>query len=91
MAGEPARPDVGGRYIFGASSGGWKPSQAGYYRITFYIPTGSGISFATATIANEGTGFTAPTEGVATAVLDAAKNVTYMDVLATGTGGGGRR
>lgn len=81
--------NVGGKYIFGASSGGWKPSQAGYYRITFWIPADSTMNLTTATIANESSDFGAPTEGVATAVLDTANNLTYIDVLVTG--GGGRR
>ena len=83
--------NVGGKYVFGASEGGWKPTSAGYYRITFYVPGGSGVNLALGTIANAATGFTAPTEGVATAVLDTTNNLTYLDVLATGSGGGGRR
>jgi hypothetical protein len=83
--------NVGGKYVFGASSGGWKPAQLGYYRITFYIPAGSGVNLASGTIANAATGFTAPTEGVATAVLDTVNNLTYIDVLAVGSGGGGRK
>jgi hypothetical protein len=50
----PATTDVGfapelnvaGKYIFGASVGGWKPTKAGTYRVTFYIPSGSGIDLA---------------------------------------------
>ena len=34
--------NVGGKYIFGASTGGFKPKFTGYYRVTFYIPEGSG-------------------------------------------------
>ncbi len=84
--------NVGGKYVYGASSGGWKPTQAGYYRITFYVPAaGSGVNLALATIANAATGFTPPTEGVATAVIDVANNLTYIDVLVTTSGGGGRR
>jgi hypothetical protein len=30
--------NVAGKYIFGASTGGWKPTALGTYRITFYIP-----------------------------------------------------
>ena len=29
--------NVGGKYIYGASTGGWKPTVAGLYRITFYM------------------------------------------------------
>jgi hypothetical protein len=67
--------NVGGKYIFGASKGGWKPSKTGYYRITFYIPQNSGINLASATIEN------VPTTQVATAVVDADNNLTYIDVL----------
>lgn len=67
--------NVGGKYIYGASSGGWKPSTAGYYRITFYIPSDSGVNLAFATIGN------VPTTQVATAVVDSENNLTYMDVL----------
>lgn len=30
--------NVGGKYIYGAAQGGWKPDQPGWYRITVYIP-----------------------------------------------------
>ncbi len=83
--------NVGGKYVFGASSGGWKPTSQGYYRITFYLPTGSGVNLALGTIANAATGFTPPTEGVATAVVDAVNNLTYIDVLVKASGGGGRK
>jgi hypothetical protein len=83
--------NVGGKYVFGASSGGWKPTQTGYYRITFYAPAGSGVNLANGTIANAATGFTPPTEGVATAYIVPDKNLTYIDVLVKTSGGGGRR
>ena len=82
--------NVGGKYVFGASSGGWKPASLGYYRITFYVPSGSGLNLAPSAIANESTGFTAPTEGVAQAVLDSTDNLTYIDVNVKASGGGGR-
>lgn len=73
--------NVGGRYIFGASTGGWKPAVVGFYRITFYVPDGSNVNLATAAIANEATGWTYDTsEGVAAAELDTVNNLTYIDV-----------
>ena len=33
--------NVGGKYIFGASEGGWKPASLGWFRITFYLSKGS--------------------------------------------------
>ncbi len=44
--------NVAGKYIYGASQGGWKPDQAGYYRITFYSSEDSGIDLSLATIGN---------------------------------------
>ena len=84
--------NVGGKYVFGASSGGWKPSTAGWYRITFYVPSGSGVNLALGTIADYATGFaeSTTTEGegaVATAVLDTADNLTYIDVKVLPKGG----
>lgn len=80
--------NVGGKYVYGASVGGWKPTSQGYYRITFYIPVGSGVNLALATIANAATGFSGPSEGTAaTPVLDAANNLTYVDVLVKAKGG----
>ena len=60
--------NVGGKYIYGASQGGWKPTQAGYYRITFYVPSGE-VNLASGTIVNASTGFTPPAEGKAFAEL----------------------
>lgn len=81
--------NVGGKYIYGASQGGFKPTQAGYYRITFFIPGGN-VNLGAATIVNASGGFTPPSEGVTTAQISAAHNLTYVDVLAK-AGGGGRR
>ncbi len=77
--------NVGGKYIFGASQGGWKPANRGYYRITFYVPGGTGVSLATAVVGNaSGTAGTA-----ATPKVDGAQNLTYVDVLVVAKGGGG--
>ena len=84
--------NVGGKYIFGASQGGWKPASLGYYRITFYVPAGSGVNLALGTIANAATGFTPPgDEAIAVPELDPALNLTYLDVLVKASGGGGRK
>lgn len=84
--------NVGGKYIFGASEGGWKPLEAGWYRLTFYIPTTSGIDLSGAAIGNYADRFGAvppPPEGEVVAeaegggavpVIDAASNLTYVDV-----------
>ena len=80
--------NVGGKYVFGASVGGWKPTQAGYYRITFYAPVGSGVNLTSAQIGNYtdfSTGTPPAGEGTAaTPVVDATNNLTYVDVLVIG-------
>lgn len=85
--------NVGGKYIYGASSGGWKPTSLGYYRITFYIPTSSGIDFtSTTTVANFSDGFTGTGEGTAaTPIVDDVNNLTYVDVEVKTGGGKSRR
>ncbi|MGO8683999.1 MAG: hypothetical protein ACLQUT_05400 [Thermoleophilia bacterium] len=84
--------NVAGKYVFGASEGGWKPDKAGYYRITFYSPNGSGVDLTSAIVASEATGFASPTEtGAATPRVDATNNLTYVDVHVVGSGGGGRK
>jgi hypothetical protein len=86
--------NVAGRYIFGASQGGWKPDAAGYYRITFYIPGTSGIDLSSAVIGNYEDGAIVPPTGEGGAgvpIVDGENNLTYVDVLAAAGGGGGRR
>jgi hypothetical protein len=82
--------NVAGKYIFGASSGGWKPNQAGYYRITFYLP-GSKISLADAIVGNyaDWANGTSPGEtgSAATPRIDSVNNLSYVDVLVKGKGG----
>jgi hypothetical protein len=95
--------NVGGRYIFGASVGGWKPDTLGAYRITFYIPGTSGVSLANADVDNfpplhpESGALAAEADegdegGVATPAVVGDKNLTYVDVevIAKGGGGGGK-
>lgn len=97
--------NVGGRYIFGASEGGWKPDKTGFYRITFYIPAGSSLSLAEADIDNfPPAHYPHPEEpvvvaaeegedgegGVATPVVVPGLNLTYVDVQVVAKGGGGR-
>lgn len=78
--------NVAGKYIFGASTGGWKPTAAGTYRITFYVPTDSGVNLRQAQIAvstEEEDVITAEAEtgGGATPVVDPLNNLTYADVV----------
>ena len=94
--------NVGGKLIFGGSQGGWKPTSAGFYRITFYSPVETSMSLATAKIGNYGDfGVVLPAEplaaaeseegdeGAATPVVDHELNLSYVDVQAVAGGGGG--
>jgi hypothetical protein len=83
--------NVGGKFIFGASTGGWKPTVLGEYRITFYFAEGSGVSLAGAVPGdyNNGTPIIPKVGERNTAEVDAVNNLTYLDVTVAGGGGGG--
>lgn len=87
--------NVGGKYIFGASMGGWRPTVLGDYRITFYIPDngeGRNIDLANAVIGNyagNNPGWNPPENTAATPVVDGVNNLTYVDVTVVSGGGGG--
>jgi hypothetical protein len=94
--------NVGGKYIFGASTGGWKPSALGAYRLTFYIPSASQIAFDDVTTIGNLVGgvwvpMVAPSGGgdaviesegtVATPVLRSDLNLSYVDITVVRKGG----
>jgi hypothetical protein len=85
--------NVGGKYIFGASTGGWKPTAAGTFRITFYIPAGSQIMMiAGTTLGNLVEGVWVPGaagEGGAVPQVVSDLNLSYVDVQVIAKGGGG--
>lgn len=83
--------NVAGKYIFGASGGGWKPANEGWYRITFYVPQGSGVDLRGAVInppAEEGAAL--PVVGWTDPDTAEIQNLTYVDVLVKAGGGGGK-
>jgi hypothetical protein len=94
--------NVGGKVIFGGSQGGWKPKNAGWYRITFYGPaTTTDLSLVDAEVGNYADFSVPPAleplaaesdegdEGAATPVVDGFNNISYVDVQAVAGGGGG--
>jgi len=96
--------NVGGKYIYGASQGGWKPAATGMYRATMYLEE-SDISLSEAVIGNyadwvAGEIVAASEEededgeegatGGAAPVVDQVDNLTYVDMVAV-EGAGGRR
>jgi hypothetical protein len=83
--------NVGGKFIFGASTGGWKPTSLGEYRVTFYFEAGTGVSLSLADIGD----YAYPTPIIPKIaennqpVVDAENNLTYIDVTVVQSGGGG--
>lgn len=84
--------NVGGKVIYGLSTGGWKPTEIGTYRITFYLPTDKNTFFDENTIIRLAT----ETEVViteeggdvgGTASVDWANNLTYIDINVVAGGG----
>lgn len=87
--------NVGGKYIYGASSGGWKPTIAGLYRLTFSLPEESSINLSNAVIGNYD-GNTAlswgePEFSASHPQVNGQDNLTYVDVTVVAGGGGGGR
>lgn len=78
--------NVGGKVIYGLSTGGWKPTAVGDYRITYYLPPDKNTFFdATTTIrlAAETETVVALEEGGSVggdAYVDWANNLTYIDI-----------
>jgi len=83
--------NVGGKYIFGASTGGWKPTELAEFRITFYFEAGSVMSLAAAQPGdyNSGSPIIPKIGERNTAVVDPLNNITYIDVTVVQSGGGG--
>lgn len=78
--------NVGGKYIFGAAQGAWKPSMAGWYRLTFYTDSNSEVKFMGAQIRK-------PSEYLHEANVDGVNNLTYIDIeiVESRTPGGNKR
>lgn len=81
--------NVGGKVIYGLSTGGWKPTAAGDYRITFFLPPDENTFntfFDADTIirqAVETEAIVAAEEGGTVggdAYVDSANNLTYIDI-----------
>lgn len=87
--------NIAGKLIYGASEGGWKPSELGNYRITFYTPRNM-VDLSHAIIDNYANYITPSTiavssvsEGAGFPIVDANNNLTYVDVKVVTSGGGG--
>ena len=76
--------NVGGKYIYGASTGGWRPTLAGTYRLTFFMKGTTNVNLAFASIGNYAGNAAGvigtPTYSAATPSVDAANNLSYVDV-----------
>ena len=73
---------------------GWKPTDLGDYRITFYVSSGN-VDLSASYIANyavdeSGVQSMPPADGETNhPVVDITNNLTYVDVTVTTGGGGG--
>ncbi|MEJ5225648.1 MAG: hypothetical protein WHV44_14415 [Anaerolineales bacterium] len=79
--------NVGGKVIYGLSTGGWKPTDIGTYRITFYLPKDKNTFFDENTKIRLAAEVTAASEGGEAggdAVVDPANNLTYIDIRVIG-------
>ncbi|MCJ7554541.1 MAG: hypothetical protein MUO34_11725 [Ignavibacteriaceae bacterium] len=85
--------NVGGKLIFGASKGGWVPTVLGKYRLTFYLAEGSDIDLQGAGVGNYGGNVedVTPSESLNVPVVDAIRNITYVDVTVAEAGSGGKK
>jgi hypothetical protein len=81
--------NVGGRLIYGASTGGWKPTEPGNYRITFYMTGGSTVNFSGAIIADKTAPETPKVSENNQPYVSNSYNLSYVDVQVTTGGGGG--
>jgi hypothetical protein len=84
--------NVGGKVIYGLSEGGWRPTSAGQYRLTFVLPPDKNTQLDGAVPINVGgegeTGYTTP---VVLANAANTINLSYVDVQVVAGGGGSRR
>lgn len=81
--------NVGGRLIYGASTGGWKPTIPGNYRITFYMGSTSVVNLMTAIIADKSAPTIPKVAENNQPFVDETYNLTYVDVQVTSGGGSG--
>ena len=81
--------NVAGKYVYGASEGGWRPVQTGVYRLTFRL-SGSAISLQNALVGNvadwtaTATTTTETETGAAKPMIDAEHNISYVDITVVG-------
>ncbi len=88
--------NIAGKLIYGASEGGWKPTEIGNYRITFYTPSNM-VDLSHAIIDNYANYISpstiavsaASSEGAGFPIVDVNNNLTYVDVKVVTSGGGG--
>ena len=80
--------NVGGKYIYGASEGGWRPASPGMYRLTFYLPESQILFVETSDVMNfVSGGFVEPEITASTPTIDVANNLSYVDVTVKQKGG----
>jgi len=83
--------NVGGKVIYGLSTGGWKPTSDGIYRITYFMPMTSNAQFNELTSIRLPIGTEVSVEegeiGGGDAIVDWMHNLTYIDITVLPRGG----
>ena len=86
-----AEVTVAGKVVYGVSQGGWRPSQAGTYRLTTAFPTDGNfqldqaqIQVSTEEVATAAAESGDPTTGAGVASIDVPNNLTFLDILVGG-------
>lgn len=80
--------NVGGKYIYGASEGGWRPTVIGKYRLTFYLPDSQILFDGYSAVMNYVSGvFVDPETTASTPGIDVTNNLSYVDVEVKQKGG----
>lgn len=86
-----AEVTVAGKVVYGVSQGGWRPSQAGTYRLTTAFPTDGNFQLDQADIqvsteeeATAAAESGAPATGTGVASIDVPNNLTFLDILVGG-------
>jgi hypothetical protein len=73
--------NVGGKVIYGLSEGGWRPTSAGSYRLSFAVPADSNAQLGEA--GGDGDNLTNPSG------TDLYGDISYLDIKVVPSGGGG--
>ncbi len=80
--------NVGGKYIYSTSEGGWRPTATGMYRLTFYMPDSQILFDENSDVMDfVSGGFVEPETMASAPQIKVANNLSYVDVTVKQKGG----